>query len=297
MIKNLINADDLTVDEINQIFMRANEFEKGMRKSNHSGAHIVNMFFENSTRTKMSFEMAENKLNAHKYDFCADVSSLNKGENLYDTINNLSAIGINAVVLRHSDNNLIKELSQKKYFGEMAFVNAGSGTYSHPTQALLDFYTIKKHYLNLADKTITIVGDIAHSRVANSNIKLLKKFNMKIRCLAPENLMGDKIEGVEYFNSIKEAFDGADVVMALRIQRERIQEHIDIDEYIKKYQITKENLPYATLLMHPGPVNRDVEISSEVLEMQNASTILKQAKNGVYVRMAILDMIFASQGL
>ena len=296
-MKNLININDLTPDDINQIYVRANEFEKGMRKSNHTNAHVVNMFFENSTRTKMSFEMAENKLNLHKYDFNADVSSLNKGENLFDTINNLSAIGMNAIVLRHSDNNLVKELSQKHYYNEICFINAGSGTDSHPTQALLDYYTIKKHFLNLNDKIITIVGDIAHSRVARSNINLLQKFNMKIRCLAPESLTGKKLEGVEYFTSLKEAFEGANIVMALRIQRERIKEHIDIDEYIKKYQITKQNLPYDAFLMHPGPVNWGVEINKEVADTQNAQTILKQAKYGVYIRMAVLDMVLAYLGL
>ena len=172
-MKHLIDINDLTIDEISQIYTRASEFEKGFRKSNHINGHVVNMFFENSTRTKMSFEMAINKINANKYDFCADTSSLNKGEDLYDTINNLSAIGMSVVVLRHSDNNLIKELASKKYYQEVSFVNAGSGTNSHPTQALLDYYTIKKHFLNLSDKTITIVGDIAHSRVAMSNIALL----------------------------------------------------------------------------------------------------------------------------
>ena len=297
MIKNIIDIADLTVDDINQIYIRANEFEKGIRKSNHINAHVANMFFEDSTRTKMSFEMAENRLNIHKYDFLPDLSSINKGENLYDTVNNLSAIGINIAVIRHSDNNIIKELSEKQYFNELRFINAGSGVHSHPTQALLDFYTIRKHHLNLDEKTITFVGDIAHSRVAHSNINLLKKFNMKIRCLAPNEFMGEKIEGVEYFTSLKEAFEGTDIIMALRIQKERIEEKINIDDYIKNYQITKENLPYDALLMHPGPVNRDVEISSEVLETQNAKTILQQAKNGVFVRMAILDMILAYLGL
>ena len=296
-MKHLIDIRKLTTDNINQICIRAGEFEKGIRKSNHINAHVATMFFENSTRTKMSFEMAINKINANKYDFCADTSSLNKGEDLFDTINNLSAIGMNVVVLRHSDNNLIKELASKKYYQEISFVNAGSGTNSHPTQALLDYYTIKKHFLNLSDKTITIVGDIAHSRVAMSNIALLKKFNMKIRCLAPENLIGEKIEGVEYYTNLKEAFKETDIVMALRIQRERIQEHIDFEEYIRNYRITKENLPYATILMHPGPVNRGIEVSNEVLETQNARTILAQAKNGVYVRMAILDMLLSMQGV
>ena len=272
-MKHLINIEDLSTEEINQIYTRAQDFEKGIRKANHLNAHIVNMFFENSTRTKMSFEMAINKLNANKYDFCSETSSLNKGEDLFDTINNLSAIGMNAVVLRHSDNNLIKELSSKKYFQDISFINAGSGTNAHPTQALLDYYTIKKHFLNLSDKTITIVGDIAHSRVAMSDITLFKKFNMKIRCLSSENLIGEKIEGVEYYTNL------------------------NIESYIKNYQITKENLPYAAFLMHPGPINKDIEIKSDVLDMPNARTILNQAKNGVYVRMAILDMLLSSQGL
>lgn len=296
-MKHLLNIQNLTVDEINQIYFRAQEFEKGIRKSNHTNAHVVNMFFENSTRTKMSFEMAINKINARKYDFCADTSSLNKGEDLFDTINNLSAIGMNVVVLRHSDNQLINDLASKNYYQDISFINAGSGTNSHPTQALLDFYTMKKQFVNLSEKTITIVGDIAHSRVAMSNIELLKKFNMNIRCLAPENLIGEKIEGVKYYTNLEEAFNEADIIMALRIQKERIQEHIDIDEYIKNYQITKENLPYAAFLMHPGPINKDIEIASEVLQIQNARTILNQAKNGVYIRMAVLDMILSAQGL
>lgn len=296
-MKNLINIQDLTIEEINQICLRASEFEKGIRKSNHSNAHITNMFFENSTRTKMSFEVAIDKIGAHRHDFCADTSSLNKGEDLFDTINNLNAIGMSVFVIRHQDDNLIKDLASKKYFQDVAFVNAGSGKASHPTQALLDLYTLKKHFLNLEEKTITIVGDIAHSRVAMSNISLLKKFNMKIRCLSNEKLIGEKIEGIEYFTDLTEAFEGTDVVMALRIQKERIQEEIDFDEYIRNYQITKENLPYSALLMHPGPINKNIEIKEDVLEMQNANTILKQARNGVFVRMAILDMLLASQGL
>lgn len=296
-MKHLINIEDLSTDEINQICTRAQDFEKGIRKANHINAHVVNMFFENSTRTKMSFEMAINKLNAKKYDFCADTSSLNKGEDLFDTINNLSAIGISTVVLRHSDNQLIKDLSCEKYFQEVSFINAGSGTNAHPTQALLDYYTMKRQFLNLSDKTITIVGDIAHSRVAMSNITLLKKFGVNIRCLAPENLTGERIDGVQYYTNLKEAFEGADIIMALRIQKERIQEHVDLEEYIKNYQITKENLPYAAFLMHPGPINKDIEISSDVLKTQNARTILNQAKNGVYIRMAVLDMILSAQGL
>lgn len=296
-MRHLINIKNLTIDEINQICIRAAEFEKGIRKSNHLNAHVATMFFENSTRTKMSFEMAINKINAKKYDFCAATSSLNKGEDLYDTINNLSAIGINAIILRDKSDTLIKELSEKKYYQEISFINAGSGMASHPSQALLDFYTMKKHFLDLANKVIVFVGDIAHSRVAKSNIELLKRANMKIRCLAPECFMGEKIDNVEYYTNLKEAFKEADIIMALRIQKERIQEHINFDDYIKNYQITKENIPYAAFLMHPGPVNKNIEIASDVLEIQNAKTILTQAKNGVFIRMAILDMVLSAQGL
>lgn len=295
-MKNLLDIKSLSSEDINKIYYRANEFEKGMRKSNHTNSHIINMFFENSTRTKMSFEMAINKIQAKKYDFCCDTSSLSKGEDLYDTINNLCAIGMNVVVLRHSDDNLIFELAKRKYYQDISFVNAGSGKSAHPTQSLLDFYTVKKQFLNLENKVITFVGDIAHSRVARSDIELFKKFNMKIRCLTDDIFMGEKIEGVEYFTSLKDAFEDSDIIMALRIQKERIEQKINFDEYIQKFQITKENLPYAAFLMHPGPVNRDVEIRSDVLETQNARTILNQARNGVFVRMAVLDMILSSQG-
>ncbi len=294
-MKNLLDIKSLTTDEINQIIKRASEFEKGIRKSNHTNSHVISMFFENSTRTKLSFEMAINKIHANKYDFCANTSSLQKGEDIYDTINNLCAIGMNIVILRHSDENLIFELSKKKYYQDISFINAGSGASAHPTQALLDFYTIKKQFLDLTDKTITFVGDIAHSRVAKSNIELLKKFHANLRCLTDDIFQGEKIEGVEYFNNIDEAFLNADIIMPLRIQKERIEEKININDYIKKFQITKENLPYAAFLMHPGPINRDIEVKNDVLETQNARTILNQAKNGVYVRMAILDMILTSQ--
>ena len=241
-MKHLIDIESLTTDEINQICAKAIDFEKGIRKTNHQNANVINMFFENSTRTRLSFEMAENKINCKKFNFSYDTSSINKGEDIFDTINNLSAIGMNAIVMRHQDNDLIKELSKKRYYQDISFINAGSGTNAHPSQALLDYYTIKKHFLDLSQKTITIVGDIAHSRVARSNIALLKKFNMKIRCLAPEYFTGEKIDGVEYYTSLKDAFLNADIIMALRIQKERIQEHIDFDDYIKNYQITKVSI-------------------------------------------------------
>lgn len=296
-MNHLINIEQLSTEEILQISQRALDFEKGLRRANHPNGNIISMFFENSTRTRLSFEMAANRINAKFYDFRNDTSSINKGENLFDTINNLSAIGMNAVILRHSDNNLIKELSQKTYFNDISFVNAGSGTDAHPTQALLDFYTLKKHFGNLKGKIITIVGDITHSRVAKSDISLFKQFEMEIRILAPDYFTGEKIEGVEYFDKLSDAFDNTDIIMALRIQKERIEENIDTENYIKDYQITKDNMPYSVFLMHPGPVNWGVELNQNVAEIQNAKTILNQAKNGVFVRMAVLDILLSNQGL
>lgn len=290
-MKHLLNIQDLTPKEITQICVLAYEFERGARKANHASANIINMFFENSTRTKLSFEMAISKIGANKFDFCANTSSINKGEDLFDTVNNLSAIGFSAVILRHSDNYLIEDLAQKKYFQDISFINAGSGSNAHPTQALLDYYTMRKNFPDLENRTVVIVGDIAHSRVAASNIALLRKFGIKIRCLAPKNFMPAPKAGVKYYLNLDEAFDGADIIMALRIQKERIQGRININEYIKNYQITSKNLPKNALLMHPGPINKGVEVSAEVLNTKNAAAILNQAKNGVFIRMAVLDMV------
>lgn len=296
-MKHLLNIEDLSLEEINQICVRAYEFERGVRQANHARANVITMFFENSTRTKLSFEMAINKIGANKFDFSSTTSSINKGEDVFDTINNLSAIGLNAVILRHSDNFLIEDLANKKYFQDISFINAGSGTAAHPTQALLDYYTMVKFLTDLRGKTVVIVGDIAHSRVAASNVALLKKAGVHIRLCAPKNLMPAPTGGVKYYLNLEEALDGADVVMALRIQKERIQGRVHIQDYIKNYQITSENLPKNALLMHPGPINKGVEVSEEVLNTKNASAILNQAKNGVYIRMAVLDTVLSGAGL
>ncbi len=296
-MKHLIKIEDLTVDDINNIYECACAFERGEKKANFKDKYVCNMFFENSTRTKLSFEMAQSKININKFNFEANVSSINKGEDMFDTINNLVAIGMDAFVLRHKDDNLIQELSKMSYFKEISFVNAGSGKSAHPTQALLDFYTIKSYFSDLKGKTITITGDIAHSRVAKSNIALLKKFYMNIRCLAPIELQGEKIEGVDYYTSLKEAFEGSDIIMALRIQKERFEnETLNLDDYIKNYQINENTMPDNAILMHPGPINKDIEISSSLLNSNKGETILKQTQNGVFIRMAVLNNIIETRG-
>ena len=258
------------------------------------------IFFENSTRTYFSFEMALNKLGVSVYNFETSKSSLSKGEDFFDTVNNLAAIGFDACIIRTSEEGLIKRTIEenqngRKFFKKIALINAGEGSSAHPTQALLDFVTIKEKFSDLNGLNLVIVGDIRHSRVAKSNIELLNRFGVKIKCVAPKYFMDETIKNVEWCDNMDEAFENADIVMALRIQKERIQGIIEFEDYIKNYQITEENLPKNAILMHPGPVNRDIEVTSGFLDSKRGETILTQAHNGVFTRIAILEMIFQSQ--
>ena len=245
--------------------------------------------------------MALNKLGASIYRFDTSKSSITKGEDFFDTVNNLAAIGFDACVIRTSQDGLIRktideQLKGRRFFKNIALINAGEGISSHPTQALLDFVTIKEHFKNLDGLNLTIVGDIRHSRVAKSNIELLSRFGVRIKCLAPSYFKDETIQNVEWHSVLDEALENTDIVMALRIQKERIQDIIEFEDYIKNYQITEENLPKNAVLMHPGPVNRDIEVTSGLLDSKRGVTILTQAHNGVFTRMAILEMIFQNQG-
>ena len=259
------------------------------------------IFFENSTRTYFSFEMALNKLGASVYNFETSKSSLSKGEDFFDTVNNLAAIGFDACIIRTSEEGLIKRTIEenkngREFFKKIALINAGEGSSAHPTQALLDFVTIKEKFKDLNGLNLVIVGDIRHSRVAKSNIELFNRFGVKIKCVAPKYFKDETIENIEWCDNMTKAFENADIVMALRIQKERIQGIIEFEDYIKNYQITEENLPKNAVLMHPGPVNRDIEVTSGLLDSKRGVTILTQAHNGVFTRMAILEMIFQNQG-
>lgn len=289
-MKNLYTIKNLKTQEILDIMRTAENFEKNKIKSAVQNKNVCMMFFENSTRTRFSFEMASHNLELRIFNFDTSNTSLSKGESMHDTIENLSAIGINACVIR-SKESVIENLLDTK----MRFVNAGEGANSHPTQALLDFYTIRKYFDDLTNKKIVIVGDIKHSRVARSNVELLSRFGADIVLVAPKYFQDEKIENVRYSENIQEELKDADITMGLRIQRERIEENIRFDDYIRNFQISSSNINKKTLLMHPGPVNRDVELTSELVNSDMGKTILEQAKNGVFVRMAILNTILGEK--
>ena len=289
-MKHLISIKNLTTDEILEIMRIADRFEKKKLKSSVKDKNVCMMFFENSTRTRFSFEMASHNLGLRIFNFDTSNTSLSKGESLYDTIKNLEAIGINCCVIR-SKTPVIENLLNCK----MHFVNAGEGAIAHPTQALLDFYTIKKYFDDLTDKKVVIAGDIKHSRVAKSNVELLSRFGANIVLVAPRYFQDESIQNVRYSENLNAELKDADITMGLRIQRERIEENIEFDDYIKNFQINSSNVNKNTLIMHPGPVNRDIELSSELVDSTLGKTILEQAHNGVFVRMAILNMIMGGK--
>ncbi len=296
-MENLSTIKNLSTQEISDIMHLARDFENQVAQnsiiSNCKGKNLALLFFENSTRTRFSFEAAAHNLGLRIFNFNEGTSSLSKGESILDTIQNLSAIGINAMVIRSSQNGFIEDILKNKT--NMKFINAGEGNYSHPTQALLDFYTMQKHLGDMRGKKVVIVGDIIHSRVAKSNIELLSRFGAEILCVAPKYFQDLTVKNVNWSDNLVQNLKGADVTMCLRVQKERIDSKIPLEDYIKNYRVSTQNINPATLLMHPGPVNRDVEMTSELLDSALGQTVLEQAKNGVYVRMAVLDMILGGK--
>ncbi len=288
-MEDLIKIEYLSKEEIETLIQSANEF-KGGKKVEYENEHIALMFFENSTRTRFSFECAINKLKINPYIFDNSKSSSSKGEEMFDTINNLCAIGINTFVIRTKEENFIDSLKKYNYYKPARFINAGEGKSAHPTQALLDYMTMKENIKDVKDKKVVIIGDIKHSRVAKSNVALLKKMGANIVICAPSYFM-EKMDNIVFEEDLKTATKDADIIMCLRIQNERLEEAISKEDFIKRYQINSNNIPKNAILMHPGPVNRDVEISSELLNSKRGQTILQQAQNGVFVRMAVIDSI------
>ena len=267
----LVNIADLEKEQITKIVSRAKEFKQGAKANIDKTACM--MFFENSTRTKCSFELAAKKLGMITLDFDAESSSLKKGESLKDTFENLYYIGVDKFVIRHKEDDFIKNvLSQTS--SPIDIINAGTGVTSHPTQALLDYMTMTER-INVEGKKVSIVGDISHSRVAQSNIALLSKFDVNINLI--DTIKGETIEAIE----------NSDVVMLLRVQKERFEYNGGI--YPTLTSDILEKLAPKAILMHPAPVNRGVEISSELLDSQKGQTILEQARNGTYIRMAVLE--------
>ena len=298
MLNNFIKISDLTTNEITSLVNDARDFKHNFKKSSVQDKSACLMFFENSTRTKISFEMAAKNLGMKVINFDNATSSISKGESLKETVENLYFIGIDAVIIRTSDENLIENLQKETAF-PIKFINAGSGKASHPSQALLDYFTMKEKLGDVSGRKITIVGDIEHSRVAKSNIALLTKFGARVFICAPEYFKPSTIfDGVTFISDIKKAISDSDVVMGLRIQKERIQQAYNEESYIHNYRLDSKLLDnYApnAILMHPGPVNRDVEITSELLDSQRGKTILEQARNGVFTRMAILNQLLGEK--
>jgi aspartate carbamoyltransferase catalytic subunit len=258
------------------------------------GKTVVNLFFEDSTRTRSSFEIAAKRLSADLINFNAPSSSLTKGESLKDTVLTLEAMNPHIIVLRHSSSGAAKYLTT---FARSSIVNAGDGFHEHPTQALLDALTIKQKFKRLKNLKIAIIGDILHSRVARSNILLHHKLGNKIALIGPPSLVPDEFEemGTKIFYNLKEGIMGSDVVMMLRVQKERGARNYfpSIREYRKFFEINEEVFSFAkktAILMHPGPMNRDVEIETSLADSEK-SVILQQVTNGIAVRMAVLYLL------
>jgi len=297
--KDLLGIAELSADEIRTILDTAESFrevaERPIKKvPTLRGKTVVNLFFESSTRTRSSFEIAEKRLSADGLNFSASTSALTKGESLVDTALNLQAMAPDLIVIRHAYPGAPHMLARRLKAG---VINAGDGAHEHPTQALLDAFTIRQRKGRIEGLKVSIVGDIEHSRVVRSNIHLLRKLGAEVTVAAPRTLMPVDVEsmGVRAVHSIDEAIDGADVIMMLRIQLER-QGRMSFPstrEYFNLFGLTTERMARAkegVIVMHPGPMNRGVEIASDVADGP-FSVILEQVTNGVAVRMAVLYLL------
>src|SRR4051812_48389952 len=303
MHAGLLGIEELDRAEIESILARAKYFQPVQSQTLKKldtlrGKMIVNLFFEASTRTRTSFEIAAKRLGADTISITASGSSVSKGESLVDTLNTLAAMRPNAIVMRHAASGAPHFLAQHL---QIPIINAGDGTHEHPTQALLDARTILDHRPSLTGLRVAIIGDIAHSRVARSNIHLLSKFGAQIVLCGPPSLLPRELEqmapGVHLAWDMPEAIRDADVIMMLRVQLERQHEApMGSGEYFRFYGLRLEHLALAkpdVMVMHPGPINRGRELSSEVADSQR-SVILNQVENGVAVRMAVLEKILCS---
>lgn len=296
--RHLLGLSTYSAEEIQLILQTARQFREVLdrpirRVPTLRGITVVNLFFEPSTRTRISFELAEKRLSADTVNFSASGSSVSKGETLKDTAQNIEAMKIDMVVVRHKSPGAPHFLTQCV---EAAIINAGDGAHEHPTQALLDLLTMSDHFDTLAGLNVSIIGDITHSRVARSNIHGLRALGANVTLCGPKTLIPYGIEhlGVRVTHDLKEALEGCDVAMALRIQLERQGSSLfpSLREYHDRFGITMDHLAQHPdlLVMHPGPVNRGVELASEVVDHERA-IILNQVTNGVAVRMAVLYLL------
>ena len=298
-VNHLLAIKDLNKDDINLIFKTADNFKKIINQPikkvpSLRDITIANLFFENSTRTKLSFEIAEKRLSADILNFSSSSSSVNKGESLIDTVNNILAMKVDMIVMRHPNPGAALFLSKKV---NAKIVNAGDGSHEHPTQALLDAYSIKEKLNDLKNKNILLLGDIMHSRVALSNIYCLRKLGANVKVCGPSSLIPKYLNllNIEHIPDLEIALNWCDVVNVLRIQLERqdVQYIPSLREYAMTYGVNKNILSRIKknkTIMHPGPINRGVELSSDVADSEH-SIILDQVENGVAIRMAILYLL------
>jgi aspartate carbamoyltransferase catalytic subunit len=290
MKRDLLTTSQLSTNEIQEIILSASEFANGKTWQPKEKLSISNLFYEPSTRTKSSFEMAERKLGLEVIPFEVQTSSVLKGETLYDTVKTLEAIGTDAVVIRHSADNYFSELEKGI---NIPIINAGDGKGHHPTQSLLDLMTIQQEFGRFTGLTVTIIGDILHSRVARSNADALLRLGAKVIFSGPEDWVDqNQLPAGSFYMPVDEAIELADVVMLLRVQHERHDGKLlfDKNDYHRNYGLTLQReklMKKRSIILHPAPVNRGVEIADELVESPK-SRIFKQMENGVYIRMAVL---------
>ena len=298
-VDHLLGIKNLKKKDIELIFKTADNFKRIINQAIKKvptlrDITIANLFFENSTRTRLSFELAEKRLSADVLNFSSSSSSVKKGETLIDTVNNILSMKVDMVVMRHPNPGAAEFLSRNV---NASIINAGDGSHEHPTQALLDSYSIRERLGSVAGKKVVIIGDILHSRVALSNFHCLQKLGAEVRVCGPSTLMPKYLDslGVKHYTDIKEALSWCDVANVLRIQLERqdVKYFPSLREYSMVYGVNKgllDTLDKEIVVMHPGPINRGVELNSDVADSQH-SIILDQVENGVAVRMAVMYLL------
>ena len=293
--KHILSIKDLSIKDITEILTKAEKFlnKRNKKKNSFTNKNIINLFFEDSTRTLTSFELAGKQLGASVINMSIATSSIKKGETLIDTAMTLNAMDPDILIVRHNMSGVPYLLSEKV---NCSVINAGDGSNEHPTQALLDALTIKRHKKRISGLEVAILGDVLHSRVARSNIYLLNKLGAKVRVICPPTLLPPKIEelGVKVFKNLEDGLNNVDIIMVLRIQKERMSGSFvpSEKEFFKFWGLDRKKLNNAkknALVMHPGPINRGIEIDSDVADDIGRSLILEQVKLGVAIRMSIID--------
>jgi len=289
-MRHLIRTDDFTITQIEDVLKDAEDYLSGNFYNILKEKIIITLFFENSTRTKSSFEIAAKRLGAEVVHLDVQKSSTQKGESLVDTALNLDAMGPHAMIVRHAHAGVPNILAEHTH---AAIINAGDGAHAHPTQALLDLFTLRRHFGNIQGKKIAIVGDIKNSRVANSNIELLTRFGMDITLVAPPHFLPDS--NLKMTHNLHDVIDNVDAIMSLRTQTERHshQTYGSLKDYASDFCITKELVGNRDLiLLHPGPVHRNIDIDDAMLK-DSRCKVLEQVRNGVAIRMAVLKALIA----